>query len=119
MKQGIFVLRSKPREILQHKKKSADNFLNSFYKVKRYQLIITYLSAIFTYLRKKKQQNLTVYENVCSENRALQYKSAYRSNIMIFTEIVARKYRLELHFKSELFIQKTKQGSETWLKFPY
>lgn len=74
---------------------------------------------MFTYLRKKKQQNLTLYENVCRENCVLQYKSAYRSNIMMFTEIVARKYRLEVHFKSEPFIEKTKQGSETLLKFPY
>ena len=79
-----------------------------------------YLFICDVYLSEKKnQQNLTVYENVCSENRVLQYKSAYRSNIMIFTEIVARKYRLEVHFKSELFHEKAKQGSETWLKFPY
>jgi len=73
-----------------------------------------YLFICDVYLsEKKKQQNLTVYENVCRENRVLQYKSAYRSNIMIFTEIVARKYRLEVHFKRKPFIEKTKQGSET------
>lgn len=75
---------------------------------------------MFTYLRKKTSKTWQYTKTfVVKTGFYNNYKSAYRSNIMIFTEIVARKYRLEVHFKSELFIEKTKQGSETWLKFPY